>query len=295
MSEPKLQQSEQSISVHDIWQIIAPLKWMLVTGAICGSLVGWGASWLFQPIYGATVTMLPTKSPESSNGSGGLSGQVGGLAALAGINLQGNENQVGAAEYLRSKTLIMKFIDTHDLMPVLYAGRWDGKKREGIPNWLGRIPTESSAVRKIKAGIIKISEDKRTGLITVAVDWHDPVLAFRWANDFVSLANDGLRRRAILDAQATIDYLNGQIEKTQTLEVKAALSRIIETQLKNLTLAKVREDYAFRVIDAAVLPDQDDIVSPKRSLFAIAGLLIGASVFGWIKSRSFSTASLRRP
>jgi uncharacterized protein involved in exopolysaccharide biosynthesis len=293
MSERTPQQSERLISLHDIWLFIVPLKWMLAVGAICGAVLGWGSSWLFQPIYGAAVTMLPTKSPESSGGSGGIAGQVGGLAALAGINLQSGDSQVGSAEYLRSKTLVMKFIDTHDLMPILYARQWDNNKREWIPNWRGRIPTESSAVRRIKTGVVKISEDKKTGLLTVTVEWHDPVLAYRWANDFVILANDGLRRRAILDAQATIDYLNRQLEKTQTFEVKAALSRIIETQLKNLTLAQVREDYAFRVVDAAVLPDQDDMTSPKRSIFAIVGLFFGASLFGWLKLRSLNAARVQ--
>jgi uncharacterized protein involved in exopolysaccharide biosynthesis len=292
MTERTLQQSEQSVSLQDIWRVMAPLKWMLVAGAVCGSLLGWGASWLFHPIYNATVTMLATKSPESSNGSGGIAGQVGGLAALAGINLQGDDSHLmGAAAYLRSKTLVMKFIETHDLMPVLYASRWDNNKHEWLPGWNGKIPTESSAVRKIRSSVIKIAEDKRSGLFTVSVDWRDPALAYRWANDFVSLANEGLRRRAILDAQATIDYLNEQLEKTQTLEVKAALSRIIETQLKNLTLAKVREDYAFRVVDAAVLPDQEDVTSPKRWLFAMVGFFIGASMFGWLKSRSSRAAS----
>jgi hypothetical protein len=288
MSERTPQQSERVISLHDIWLSVAPIKWMLAVGAICGAVLGWGSSWLFQPIYTAAVTMLPTKSPESSNGLGGIAGQVGGLAALAGINLQSGDNQVGATEYLRSKTLVMKFIDTHDLMPILYAGQWDNNKREWIPNWRGRIPTESSAVRRIKAGVVKISEDKKSGLWTVAVQWRDPALAYRWANDFVSLANDGLRSRAILDAQATIDYLNRQLEKTQSFEVKAALSRIIETQLKNLTLAQVREDYAFRVIDAAVLPDQDDMTSPNRSIFEIVGLIFGASLFGRLKRRSLN-------
>src|ERR1700730_13287697 len=117
MTERTSQQSEQSISLKDLWQVIAPLKWMLVAGAVCGGVLGWSSSWLFHPIYHATITMLPTKSPESSNGSGGIAGQVGGLAAGAGINLQSNDNSVGASEYLRSKTLVMKFIDTHDLMP----------------------------------------------------------------------------------------------------------------------------------------------------------------------------------
>jgi uncharacterized protein involved in exopolysaccharide biosynthesis len=287
MTERTLQ-SEQSVSLRDIWRFIAPLKWMLLAGAICGSALGWGASWLFQPVYNATVTMLPMKSPESGNGAGGVAGQIGGLAALAGINLPNDDNHMASAAYLRSKALVMKFIETHDVMPILYAHRWDNIKHEWIPSWSGRIPTEASAVRKLRSSVIKISEDKRTQLFTVSVDWRDPVLAYRWANDYVSLANDGLRKRAIADAQSTIDYLNEQLEKTQTLEVKAALSRIIETQLKNLTLAKVREDYAFRVIDAAVLPDKDDISSPVRWLFALVGLVLGAGLFGWLKYRSLS-------
>jgi len=287
-------QVEQSISVGDVFRIIAPIKWTLVLGALCGFVLGYGLSWLVQPVYTSTVTMLPTKSPESSNGAGGLSGQVGGLAALAGINIGGaNENQVGAAEYLRSRTLITKFIDTHDLLHFFFRSRWDDNKHEWIPNWRGRIPTEARAIKFFKDNILRIAEDKKSGLFTVSCTWSDPALAFRWANDFVSLANDGLRKRAILDAQSTIDYLNAQLERTQTLEVKAALSRIIETQLKNLTLAQVREDYAFRVIDIAVQADKDDQASPKRPIYALVGMAFVASLFGWFKSRSLRRA--RKP
>jgi uncharacterized protein involved in exopolysaccharide biosynthesis len=284
-------QTERSISVADVWRFMAPLKWWLFAGAICGAVLAYGASWLVQPVYSATVTMLPMKSPESSNGAGGISGQVGGLAALAGINLGGGDNnQVGASEYLRSKTLAARFIQTHDLMKTIFAGRWDEAKHEWIPNWRGRIPTEARAIKLVRTNIIKISEDKKSGLVTVSATWRDRAMASQWANDFVALANDGLRSRAILDAQSTIDYLNGQIERTQTLEVKTALSRIIETQLKNLTLAKVREDYAFRVVDPAVPPDQDDLASPRRSVFAFVGLILGAAFFGWLKARSIRSA-----
>ncbi len=69
--------------------------------------------------------MLPTKTPESSNGLGGIASQVGGLAALAGVNLQSNENIVAASEYLRSDGLARKFIDSHGLMVLLFPNRWD--------------------------------------------------------------------------------------------------------------------------------------------------------------------------
>ena len=285
MTDQPSHQHEQSISLNDIRRALAPIKWALLLGAFLGAVLGWSASWLFQPVYRATTTMLPTKTPESSNGLGGIASQVGGLAALAGVNLQSNENIVAASEYLRSDTLARKFIDSHGLMVLLFPNRWDEAKHQGIPGRFGGVPTESSGLRRFKSSILRIAEDKRTGLVTVTVDWKDPAAACQWANDYVSIANEGMRARAISDAQATIDYLDDKLDKTPSLQVKESLSRIIESQLRTLALAKVREDYAFRVVDAAVLPDKGDIVSPRRSVMAIVGLIIGAGIFGWIKFR----------
>jgi uncharacterized protein involved in exopolysaccharide biosynthesis len=286
MDNKVLRQSEDSISISDIARAIAPIKWPLLIGAICGAGIGLGSSWLFTPIYRATTTMLPTKSPESSNALGGIASQVGGLAALAGINMQGNDNQVASSEYLRSNTLASRFIDSHRMMPMLFPDKWDARRGDWIPNRSGP-PTESAGVRKFHTNIVKISEDKRTSLLTLTFDLSDPNLAYHWANEFVSMANDGLRSRAILDAKNTISYLNGEIDKTQSIQVKESLYKIIEVQYRTLALANSREDYAFRVVDAAVMPDREDKVFPKRALFGLAGLIVGAVLFG-------ATRSIRR-
>jgi uncharacterized protein involved in exopolysaccharide biosynthesis len=278
--------SEGSISVSDIWRAFAPIKWTLLVGALCGAMIGLGASWLFTPIYRATTTMLPTKSPESTNGLGGVSSQMGGLAALAGINMPGDQGQVASSEYLKSNTLAARFIASHHLMPMLFPGRWDARRGEWIPSRFGGSPTETGAVRKFHARVVKISEDKRTSLVTVTLNWPDPSLAYRWANEFVSMANEGLRSRAILDAKNTISYLNGEIDKTQSIQVKEGLYKIVEAQYRTLALASAREDYAFRVVDAAVMPDSEDIVSPKRVVFGLVGFIVGAIMFGAIRSRS---------
>jgi uncharacterized protein involved in exopolysaccharide biosynthesis len=287
MSDQPVSRAEKTISLMEIWQFLAPIKWPLFVGGIFGAILGFGGSWLIHPVYRATTTMLPTKSPEASNGLGGIASQVGGLAALAGINLQPNDNSVGSQEYLRSDTLKRKFIETHDLMAVLLPNRWDPVRRQGIPGILGKAPTESDGVRRLKS-VLKISEDKRTGLVTLIVDWRDPSLASQWANDFVKIANDSLRTRAMSDAQATIDYLNEKIDKSPSVQVKESLSRIIESELKTLALAKVREDYAFRVVDVAVLPDDVDIVKPQRFVMAVVGFLFGAALFGLSKARRVS-------
>jgi uncharacterized protein involved in exopolysaccharide biosynthesis len=290
MNNQASSRSEESISISDIARAMAPIKWTLLVGALCGAVIGLGSSWLFTPIYQATTTMLPTKSPESSNGLGGVASQVGGLAALAGINIQSNDSQVASSEYLKSNTLAAQFIASHEMLPMLFPDKWDARRGEWIPSRSGP-PTASAGVRKFHSRAVKISEDKRTSLLTLTFDWPDPSLAYRWANEFVSMANNGLRSRAILDAKNTISYLNGEIDKTQSIQVKESLYKIVETQYRTLALANSKEDYAFRVVDAAVMPDPEDKVSPKRALFGLLGLIVGAIIFGAIRSRSLKKGS----
>jgi uncharacterized protein involved in exopolysaccharide biosynthesis len=210
---------------------------------------------------------------------------MGGLAALAGINSQSDDAQVVSSEYLKSNTLAAQFIESHQMMPLLFPGRWDARRGQWIPSRFGWVPTQAAGVRKFHARVLKISEDKRTSLVTVNFNWPDPALAYRWANEFVSMANEGLRTRAIADAKNTLSYLMGQIENTQSVQVREGLDKIIETEYRILALANAREDYAFRVVDAAVMPDSDDMVSPKRVVFGLVGLIVGALAFGAIRSR----------
>ena len=41
-------------------------------------------------------------------------------------------------------------------------------------------------------------------------------------------------------------------------------------------LADVRLDYAFKVIDPAVLPNEKDVVKPKTLIILIIGLVLGS-------------------
>jgi uncharacterized protein involved in exopolysaccharide biosynthesis len=115
--------------------------------------------------------------------------------------------------------------------------------------------------------------------MTVAIEWTDPVTAARWANDFVALANERIRSRALQDSTRNIEYLNKQIERTTVVEVQRAIYNLIESETKNLMLANVRAEYAFRIVDPAVPPEVRS--SPRRKLLVLSGLAVGlfAGVF----------------
>ena len=75
------------------------------------------------------------------------------------------------------------------------------------------------------------------------------------ANGLVGLANELLRTRALEEAQRNIAYLNAQADRTNEVELRRAIFNLIESETKTLMLANGRTEYAFRVVDPAVPPE----------------------------------------
>ena len=225
--------------------------------------------------YEADLVALP-RIQERSGLLSSLSGQLGGLAALAGLGLGEGGQRAEAIQMLQSQILARQFILDNNLLPVLFAGQWDAKRQA----WRGRPRTINEAVSRFDHGIRSVVEDRRTGLITVRINWRDPVQASAWANELVHRANDELRRRAIARAQSSIDYLRREARTADTVEIQQTLYRLMEDQYKTLLLANVSNDYAFSIIDPAVASDPDQYVAPRLPLYVFAGLFFGLVLAG---------------
>lgn len=262
--------------------------WRKVIGAaVLGAAIAALIALLLPSIYRAQVLVAPVQQGGSSAASM-LQGQVGGLAALAGIDLGGaSDTRKEAFARLASGGFARDFIETKQLLPELFPERWDteaGQWRAGVA-----IPSTADGVRRFTREVRSVAEDRKTGLVTLTIDWYDPELAAKWANGSIELANERLRVDAIAKSEQSIAFLNNELRKTDVLELRQAIYRLIVAQLNNAMLASVQKDYAFRVVDAAVVPDRR--VRPRRTVMTVVGGLIGGVaglvwVFapGWIRS-----------
>jgi uncharacterized protein involved in exopolysaccharide biosynthesis len=252
---------ESRIDLVAIWRVL--WKYRLVIGLftlIFGAIAAYFA-FTAVPGYRAEVSIAEV-SPSNANGMSSLTNQIGGLASLVGVNI-GSGTGGPSREYqglLRSRHLAEEFVVSHKLIPVLFP---DAPKP----------PTLWFTVRKFREGILTIRDDKKTGLTNLEIDWTDPAVAAQWANDYVTLANNELRDRAIKESKASIDYLNTQIAQTNVVELQKVMYNLIESNTKTLMLANVRAEYAFAVIDPAVKAEERS--TPHRRLMVMAGLLVG--------------------
>jgi len=246
-----------------------PLAWL---AAVCliGAIV---AAFLFPPVYRAEAVVLPV-SPEGDEGLlAGLASQFGALGSIAGIDLTGDSLAQEAIATLRSRSFTEDFIVERGLLQRIYEDDWD-EDEEAWTVDADDVPTLWEAGTDFDEDIRSVIENRRNGLVTVRIEWTDPEEAADWANDLIRRVNARMRQQAVQDAEKSLDYLRRELDKTSVIEIREAIFRLIENQTRKIMIANVREDYAFKFIDPAKPPDEDDFVWPQRFLIVVGGALL---------------------
>ena len=251
-------------------------------------------AFLTTPIYRVEVLLAPM-SGDSQAGLSALVGNFGGLASLAGVDLvQGGGQKEEAVATLRSNELAKEFILEHDLLPMLFADEWDpDKKKWRSEN--GDEPTIWDGIKRFGEEVRYVSEDRNTGLVTLAIEWKDRQAAADWAAGLVGLVNETMRNRALAESQRSLAYLESQLKVVASVEVKDSIYSLIEGQIKNMMLVNSRPDYSFRIIDPPIVPDADDFHKPSRALLIALGLFVGmlVGVFIVLFKRAWSLKPVR--
>ena len=243
--------------------------------AMVGAAVSLVVSFLLPREYSASVTLLPVQS-ERPSALNSAAGQLGGLASLAGLGIGNDDDHNEAIATLRSRALASAFIEQHKLLPLIFRDKWDAASGRWRSSDADDAPTLNDGYRQFDRKIRSVTEDRRTGIVTLTITWRDPTLAASWANELAARVNREMRDRAIGEARRSLAYLNRELEKTQIVELRQPIYRLIENRINTVMLANVRDEYAFKIVDPATPPDADDYSRPLHWLFALAGAILGA-------------------
>ena len=241
--------------------------------------------------YKATALLAPAQS--SGGGLSGALGQLGGLASLAGVSIGGGESSEAqiAQEIMKSWNFIESFIADNDLAVEVFAAEgwskgsntlkidddvYDVEKNE----WLiedddtGELrPPSSWKLFEKFSEQLAVSEDKKSGLVSVSIEYYSPQIAKQWLDMYVSAVNAHMQKRKVAEVTNNINYLQAQIEKTSIAEMREVFYTIIEEQTKNKMVAEASPEYAFVAVSPSMVPEEKS--QPKRALICILGTLLG--------------------
>ncbi len=251
----------------------------LVVGCVIAVFTASGITWglVADKQYEASTVVSPVLEENSTSrlgGLGALAAQYGGLAAMAGITLPGAGKKEEAVAVLQSELLTTNYIRDNNLLPVLFWKDWNPATHRWTTTDPEKMPTLWKANQFFKKHVRKIAEDRKSGLVTLTIQWKDPHVAAQWANGLVKMTNDYLRAKAIREAELNIDYLNEQAKKTTIVEAQRAIYSLMQNELNTEMIARGREEYALKVIDPAFAPEKASSFGPRR--LGAFGFALGA-------------------
>ena len=229
---------------------------------------------------------------QQSGGLSGALGDLGGLAALAGVNIgggDGGEAQI-AQEIIVSWGFIEKFIQQNNLaVEVFAADGWDEQRNQISidddlysveENRWTRTPPSGKTANPTSWELyeeflekVSISADKKTGLISLSVEYYSPYTAKQWVDQLVVAINQHMQQRKLQMVNTNIQYLEAQIQKTPIAEMREVFYTIIEEQVKSKMLAEASPEYVFVTVSPAMVPAEKS--QPKRALICILGTILG--------------------
>tara|TARA_X000001036_G_scaffold431134_1_gene464914 strand:+ start:762 stop:1598 length:837 start_codon:yes stop_codon:yes gene_type:complete len=255
----KINLSFQSLSFLD------ESKKIIAIVAIAFSLFSFLYSLTLPPVYVSEIVLVPAESTGGSGSSGGLEG----LARIAGFTTQAQGEEETALAILNTRDFLQSYIEKENLMPVIFPDQWDSDKN----SWKGKPPNLLSGVSKLKNSINVFKKNK---IITILIEWDDPELSARFANELIARVNEYIRNESTKESESNIFFLQQQLNETNTMNIKSVMYQLIEQQMSQIMIANSREQYAFRVIDSAIPPESPS--GPNHRLAIILGFLIGLTL-----------------
>jgi uncharacterized protein involved in exopolysaccharide biosynthesis len=283
------------LDIREIFIAIWQGKWLIILITACFAIASVFYAVNQPNIYKSEALLAPVEQ-DSKSGLGALAGQFGGLASFAGVNLGINsrvDKTKMALAVLKSRQFVGNFIEKHGILPELMAVKsWDKKTNSLIYNedlfnpatneWLND-PASPDALKpskqkayKVFTNIFNTEVSSDTGMVILSVEHVSPYIAQQWVNWLVADINEAMKERDVIEANESTQFLTAQLEQTKVADIRSVLYKLVEEQAKTIMFANVRDEYVFKTIDPAVVPELK--FKPKRALICVLGVILGGMV-----------------
>lgn len=240
------------------------------------AVVAW--AFLATPVYQVSVKLIPRRQQGAGGALQSILNDIPASGALLGLNMGVEVNQQAAIASLKSRALFQGFAAMHkNLLPTLFHKDWNSKTH-GWRHGIRKIPTMDDAWIYFKRKIRIVDYNKETGIVTLSIRWTNRWQAAAWANQLANLVNRQLRQQTLNQTKISLQSLQSQLGTTNSLELHNAIYQLMEVQISKEVMAKSRPDYAFNIIDPAVVPDADKFASPRRDLLLAVALPVGVAL-----------------
>ena len=278
---------DDEIDLRELFNVIWEGKKLIIlitsVVAICSIVYS-----LMLPNYYSSESVLISRD---SQNSGSLS-QYSGLASLAGVSLpsSGATPVSEVMEIIRSREFVKHLITFENVLPSIMAAKsydaasqelyfdpeiYDAKNKKWIRETIENKGTKPSYLQAHKAylAMLSISQDKKTGLISIKIEHISPI----FAKDFLALVikeANALNREIDIDSSSkALSYLKIELSQTSLVEIKKSINQLIEAQLETRMMASIYDEYSLISLEPPFIPEEKS--RPGRSFMVILSTMLG--------------------
>ena len=283
--------TDEFLDTKELVKIIFNSRIIIFTLTLLSILTSLIISLYLKNLY-TSDTVLEVRKRDDASSS--LS-QYSELAALGGIDIPANSDTnrgVLAIQIINSRDFFESLLDKYEIKAQIMASKdFDTSTGQIIYDkriynddkkiWTRKIspplkpePHLIEVHKKFLKDILSVSQNKKTGFITISVTHHSPIFAKELLDIIVREINESYRNRELNEA-SSIAFLQNQIPKYQLIGNKNVIFSLMEKQINTQMMAEVQEDYLLMVIDSPFIPIKKSW--PSRILILIVGSFVGFS------------------
>lgn len=237
--------------------------------------------------YESKSKFYPSSDPGSTSSSMKLLSGLSSLGGLSNFSLPASE----VAEY----DVIVERIKSRDFLEILlkedlvkaniYAAKnydfknnslvydvsiydsssdiYFNKKGAVIPS-----PSIDDIYRKY-LGMVSVSRNKETGIMELSFTHFSPYFASRMVDLILVKIDQVTRKTAIDELNKSIVYYESQLLGIKESDLKNSINALIKTNLEQLMLANVQEEYLIKILTSPYVPKYKS--EPRKGLLAVLG------------------------
>ena len=221
-------------------------------------------------VYRSEATIIPRPRDEDSAARlSPLQDFVGIAGEIVRFGARGDVDKFEIV--LKSRELTRRVVERYDLMPDLFEEQWNPL----MNSWKeSPAPTFQDAY-KLLMGMLKVSLQKSTDILTIAFEHEDPRFAKIMVANYLAELSESLREETLEEAAQNKQFLEEQLAVTSDILLKEKLWILLSKEIEKEIFLQAQRYHGFIVLDPPVASDPNKKVKPNRSLICILSLIVG--------------------
>jgi len=278
---------EDEIDLRELWATVMKHKLAIIKFSAGVTFLAFIYALSIPNSYKSYTLLVPQEQSKPSLGGG-----LAALAGMAGVSLGGgsadaatsletilkdyNFNKVviekhGLVERISSsvqeKNLVFAF-DFGGIYQLLNGG--DDTDSEALTSMDEKI---YSAFKSLQ-GMLSISSDKKSGLITLAANANDRFLAKELVEIYLKELTAHLKQMEIKEVLKKIKFYKQELVTTSDIQLKTQISSLLSSLVQKRVLSSSNEFYVVSQMIAPRVAHVKEKTKPKRSLIIVLAIII---------------------